>query len=299
MILTLTPSPALDVTYRVDALVPGAVHRVDAPGIRAGGKGVNVARVLHEAGEDALAIVPLGGIEGDRALRDLEDAGVAVAAVAVARPTRSTVTIVDARGATGCYERPGALDDAEVERLERAVLVALPGASALVVSGALPPGLGAAWVAMLVEAAGRARVPIVADVAGDALVAAASAGADVLKPNLDELREATGLREPAAAAASLVEAGARLVVASLGAEGMLAVDASGGVVRGRLDAPVEGNPTGAGDAAVAALASSFGLPLADRVRRAIAWSAAAVAQPLAGSIGDPTPYLARVRLEAS
>ena len=51
MILTVTLNAALDVTYEVRRLTPGAVHRVGAPAARAGGKGVNVARVLHALGE--------------------------------------------------------------------------------------------------------------------------------------------------------------------------------------------------------------------------------------------------------
>ena len=46
MIMTVTLNPALDVTYTVDALVHGREHRVSGMSVRAGGKGVNVARVL-------------------------------------------------------------------------------------------------------------------------------------------------------------------------------------------------------------------------------------------------------------
>ena len=47
MILTLTPNPAVDITWHVDQLTPGTTHRVPPAVARAGGKGLNVARVLH------------------------------------------------------------------------------------------------------------------------------------------------------------------------------------------------------------------------------------------------------------
>ena len=53
MILTLTLNAALDVSYEVDALVPGTSHRVRAVRQRAGGKGINVARILHNRLGDA------------------------------------------------------------------------------------------------------------------------------------------------------------------------------------------------------------------------------------------------------
>ena len=58
--------------------------------------------------------------------------------------------------------------------------------------------------------------------------------------------------------------------------------------RGRLAQPLHGNPTGAGDAAVAALAAGLAThaPAHDLVRAAVAWSAAAVLQPVAGHV-DP------------
>ena len=51
MILTVTLNPALDITYRVDSVVPHATHRVRQVAERPGGKGVNVANLVHRLGE--------------------------------------------------------------------------------------------------------------------------------------------------------------------------------------------------------------------------------------------------------
>ena len=81
----------------------------------------------------------------------------------------------------------------------------------------------------------------------------------MLKPNRDELRDATGEADPVAGARALIVLGAEWVVVSLGAEGMLAVCAGDPVtvLHARLPEPLAGNATGAGDAAVAAAAAAL------------------------------------------
>jgi tagatose 6-phosphate kinase len=92
----------------------------------------------------------------------------------------------------------------------------------------------------------------------------------------------------------LVDAGARAAVVSDGADGMhlLHGDVS---LHARLREPLTGNPTGAGDALTAALAAAVerhrGLPTdrdawVEALRCGVAWSAAAVLQPVAGDV-DP------------
>jgi fructose-1-phosphate kinase PfkB-like protein len=139
---------------------------------------------------------------------------------------------------------------------------------------------------MLIAVGKDAGVPVIADTSGPALLRAADAGADVLKPNAAELIEATGITDPVEGARSLIARGAELVLLSLGADGMLAVTASD-LVHARLDERLAGNPTGAGDAGVAACAVLYAAGERDPeqiLRRATAWSAAAVLTPLAGDI---------------
>ena len=61
MILTVTPNPAIDLTYRVGSLDVGESHRVAPPAVRAGGKGLNVARVIAQTGGASFALTTAGG----------------------------------------------------------------------------------------------------------------------------------------------------------------------------------------------------------------------------------------------
>lgn len=305
MILVLTPNPALDVTYEVDGPVP--VHgeqRVQRVRTVAGGKGVNVARVLAELGESSVLVGPVGGASGEElaGLLDGDDgsdgrgahgpAGAMEQAwTRVTGATRRTVTVVDPDGATGFYEPGPELSAAERDRVLADVRSRARGADVVVISGSLPRGLRGEDVSALVSELRGLGLPVVVDTSGPALLDAARAGASVLKPNLGEVRAATGIDDPIAACRALIALGAGIVLCSQGPDGMLAVTADA-ALRATPPRPIRGNPTGAGDASVAATSRALarGDALPDLLRSAVAISASAVARPVAGEID---PALAR------
>lgn len=288
MILTVTPNPALDLTWHVDRLVEGGTHRADAGAARAGGKGLNVARVVHAEGAEVLAVTTSGGRVGEEFAAELRASGVPHTLVPVAAETRRSIAVVDeALGDTTIINERGVNPtDIEWAALLAEVVERLPGATVLVISGSMPPGAPESLLPMLIAVGSDAGVPVIVDTSGPALLRAADAGAAVLKPNAAELAEATGIADPIEGARSLIARGTDLVLLSLGADGMLAVTASD-LVHARLDEPLAGNPTGAGDAGVAACAALYADGVRDPeqiLRRATAWSAAAVLTPLAGDI---------------
>ena len=63
MILTVTMNPSVDTRYQLDELIIDDVNRV-TPEKTAGGKGLNVARVLGQLGDDVVATGLLGGHMG-------------------------------------------------------------------------------------------------------------------------------------------------------------------------------------------------------------------------------------------
>lgn len=296
MILTVTPNPALDLTYRVPALQPGETHRAAPPAVRAGGKGLNVARVVAQTGGAAFALTTAGGPSGLRLADDLEASRLPSELVPVQSPTRSSIAIVDeaAGETTVVNETGGPLTDDEWTALRDAASRLAVPAAGLVGSGSLPPDAPEDFYAELVAIAAGRGIPSVIDAVGPALVLAAEAGATVVKPNRRELAETTGNDDPVEGARALLDAGAGLVLVSLGAEGMLAVPVSGAPLHLRTAQPLIGNATGAGDAAVAAVATLLASGTADPdllLRRAVAWSAAAVLAPLAGELHPSYPEL--------
>ena len=296
MIAVVCLNPALDVTHHVPAVDWAGVNRPSAVHARPGGKGLNVARTLHALGVDVLVLGLAGGITGSGVAAALGGVGVPAAFTAVAGETRRTFTVVDGRGrGTAMFSEPGPeVTAAEFGEFRARYQGALEtGSAAVALSGSLPPGLPAGTYATLIEMATAAGVPAVLDAHGEALRRGAAAGPAIVKPNLAELEALSGRRlstgrgadrdAVAAAAGQLREAGPQAVVATLGAEGLLAATGDGRW-RARPPAVVAGNATGAGDAVAAALVHGLvlGRPWDERLRHAVALGTAAAAAPAAG-----------------
>jgi tagatose 6-phosphate kinase len=292
MIVTVTPNPALDLTYAVGALVPHGSHRVTSVAERPGGKGLNVARVLRALGEPVLATGLLGGGTGARVASLLDAGGVPHAFTAVDGETRRTVTVVDPGDATGFNEPGPVVTPAEWARFEGHFRSLLGSASVVTLSGSIPLGVPASAYAGLIPQAGAAGVPVVLDASGEALRLGLGAAPALAKPNADEfadLAAATVSSPPEVIRAVRALTGTPIVL-SRGASGLLAV-LPGTAWLCAPPGPVIGNPTGAGDACVAALARGLhaGSSWPDMLADAVALSAAAVATPTAGTF-DPGVY---------
>lgn len=297
-ILCLATNPAIDITYTIDELRLGASHRVPTGLARAGGKGVNVARVLQQQGEPVLVVAPVGGPVRSIFVHDLDRSGIPHRLVDVEAPTRRTTAIVTLASTTNLNERGTALGAEDWASVLEATRAELPSARVVVSSGSLPPETPEGLCAAVVELAADAGLPVVVDVGGDQLRHAVACGATAAKPNRHELLDAMGGSDPLDAARRLAAEGTGTVFASLDVEGMLAVLPDGRAWHARLDRVLDGNPTGAGDAAVAALAQALleGATLEEQLVRATAWSAAAVLDPQAGSIAPPEALRDRIRV---
>ncbi|MGW4228287.1 1-phosphofructokinase family hexose kinase [Streptomyces sp. NPDC004980] len=309
MILTVTLNTALDLTYTVPALVPHTSHRISEMSERPGGKGVNVARVLSALGHDTVVTGFAGGATGT-VLRDLlgtlprhaTDAPLTDALVTVAGNTRRTTAVVDrTSGDTTQLNEPGPhIGSDEWAAFLRTYGELLPAADAVALCGSLPPGIHVGAYAELIRLARAAGVPALLDTSGEPLRRGIAARPDLVKPNADELAQLTGAREPLRATHDARRRGAHNVVASLGADGLLAVTPDG-TWRAAPPAPVRGNPTGAGDSAVAGLLSGLAeeLDWPARLARAVALSTATVMAPAAGEF-DRAAYadlLPRITVE--
>ncbi|WP_063729775.1 1-phosphofructokinase family hexose kinase [Streptomyces sp. RTd22] len=295
MILTVTLNTALDITYRVPRLRPHASHRVTEVTERPGGKGINVARVLAALGHHTTVTGFAGGVTGtvvrellaDDTDRDTDTGGgrITDALVPIAGTTRRTLGVVDtASGDTTQLNETGpAVTSAEWAAFMDAYAGLLRGASAVALCGSLPPGVPVGTYAQLIREARAAGVPTLLDTSGEPLRRGVAARPDIVKPNAEELAGLTGSTEPLRAARDARRRGARAVAASLGADGLLAITAQG-AWRATPPERLAGNPTGAGDAAVAGLLSGLvdEAPWPERMARAVALSAAAVRAPVAG-----------------
>ncbi|MBZ4015916.1 1-phosphofructokinase [Streptomyces purpurogeneiscleroticus] len=290
MILTVTPNPSLDRTYEVPALERGAVLRAGADRVDPGGKGVNVSRAVAAAGHETLAVLPVGGPAGQALANLLVAEGIEVAPVPVAGATRSNIAVAEPDGTLTKINAAGPeLSAAESEALLETVRERSAGAAWIACCGSLPRGLAPEWYADLVARAHRAGARIALDTSGPSLTAALRERPDVVKPNAEELAQAVGrplatIGDAVKAAEELRALGAVAVLASLGADGQLLVDATG-TYYGTAEVDAVRSNVGAGDASLAGFLAAGGS--GERaLASAVAHGAAAVQLP--GSV-MPTP----------
>ncbi len=282
MIAVITLSPAIDVTYQVHKLVLGESHRVQRVHKLAGGKALNVARVLKSGGHQTALVLPTGGQAGMWLHAELEKLEISYQAVETVAETRTCVSVVD-KDATVFNEPAPSISESEFE----AFLAIIQGAkhtSVGVLSGSLPAELTSQQIYRLLTRI-RDNFPItVIDTSGTGLIEAAKLGFDLLKPNQEELLAATGMESVELGAAHLLSLGAKRVLVSLGELGAK-LFADQKILSVRVS-KVEGNPTGAGDAMVAAASWSLDQGLTDSqlLQNAAAAGCLAVLEPVAGQI---------------
>lgn len=294
MIITLTANPSLDRAITLgDALRPGEVQSAISAREDAGGKGINVSRVIAAAGQATLAVLPLSADDPFGAA--LGAARIAARTVPISGHARSNLTIVDPAGETTKLNLPGAtLSPADVAALVDAVVAAAERARWLVLAGSLPPGAGDDLYARVIDAVrgrwGAAAPRIAVDTSGPALAAVvAAAHPDLIKPNELELAELAGADlDPDADLVDAVRALARDLVpgrvgaalVTLGSAGAVLVDAAGAVCGAPPPIRVV-STVGAGDSSLAGylLADVAGLDAEGRLRCAIRYGAAAASLP--------------------
>ena len=293
MIVTLTANPSLDRTITLaDALVPGEVQSAVSAREDAGGKGINVARVVAAAGVDALAVLPLA--EDDPFDAALRASRVPVQRVPIEGHARANVTITDPNGVTTKLNLPGAeLSDDDAQATIDAVVAESDGAAWLVLAGSLPPGAHDGFYVDVIQAVrarwGSAAPRIAVDTSGAALAAVVAHGRpDLIKPNDEELAELVGTAiDEAADAATVVAVARRLVPTRVGAA--LVTLGSRGAVLVTADGAWAGVPprirvtstVGAGDSSLAGylLADVALASPEERLRRSIRYGAAAASLP--------------------
>lgn len=290
MILVVCLNPALDISYSVPSVVPGASHRVDEMAERPGGKGINVSRILHQMGEPVQVTGLIGGPRGESLAANLAVSGLSTAFSPIAGHTRRTVAVVDAAGATLFNERGPAVTASEWQRFFGLFRDLLVSADVVAISGSLPAGLDDSVYADLVEVAVASGVPAIVDAAGAPLHAALRARPTIVAPNRSEASEVlhrslSTVGDIADAAREFMALGAEAAVISNGPDGLVAGFADGAWVA-RPPSVISGNPTGAGDALTAALARGVrhGDSLPDMLRVCSAWSASAVSVAWAGEL---------------
>ncbi|MBA3683958.1 MAG: hypothetical protein H0W72_01780 [Planctomycetes bacterium] len=268
-ILTLTANTLLD-HLALTPLALGTVTRTTRIEALAGGKGLNVARVLARHGHRVVATGFAGGDSGRQLVELVGADGIEPAFVTTAARTRIGFSAVAAGGGTTAVLEDGfAVTPAEVGALLARVRDLLTGIDLVIVSGSVPDPACVGLYRMVLDACDLAAVTCWVDAYGPAMLEALSGSHPpaVAKPNRTEYEH--GRLWLACAELHLTD-GAREVH----------VRHPQGRFRVTPPPVTEVNPIGSGDCYLAALAHArlSGLPLVEQLRYAAAAGAANAAR---------------------
>jgi len=260
MIWVLSLNPCIDKTVALERFEMDSANRVKVIREDAGGKGMNVARMLKNLG----AKVRLHGFTfaGTPAVLEkaLADSRVPAALIPCPGALRVNLKIQDAsRNCTiEINEESAPVTPFKLQEMENQVLSSLQKGDYLVLTGSLPKGAPAAYYRTLCEKAHEKGCFVAADCDGEALREVLKAAPDLIKPNEQELRkllnrDISSVQEALPHLRKLLQdTGVSMICHSRGKEGALMVTRDEAVFCPTIDVPVRG-VYGAGDAMLAAV----------------------------------------------
>lgn len=286
MIYTLTLNPAIDKTVEIADLTLGGVNRITSLRTDAGGKGINVSKVLKTLGGESVAMGIVGGGGGEMIDAYLKDLGIATDFVKVDAETRVNLKIIDTEQKVNTdINEPGtAVTGDTMDSVFKKLDNALKPGDITVLAGSVPKGAPVDIYAKLVRLCNAHESMTVLDVDGALLSEGIKAKPYLIKPNIDELKRISGkpldsLRDVTAYVKEIINGGIPKVVVSLGGDGALFCDKDAIYHAHGLKVPVR-STVGAGDSMVAAICYSLanGYDISKTITLAVATSAANVTQ---------------------
>lgn len=262
MIATVTLNPSVDRRYNIEELAKNTVNRTDDYAASAGGKGLNVARVLKMLGEEVAAFGFIGGETGSFIKSELKEMEVANQFMEVDGTTRTCLNIIDKNGDNiEVLEAGPSISKVDAEKFLEAFEAELENYDFFTMSGSLPKGLVQTIYSDLIERANDKGKRVILDTSGDILLKNLKANPFLIKPNEDELSAITGIELDSEAAIKkaaqvLLDKGAKNIAISLGSEGMYFFGEEGNFKVEIPSIEVQ-NTVGSGDSSVAGFAYSL------------------------------------------
>lgn len=264
MIITITLNPAVDKTVEIPDFEAGTVNRVSSVRLDAGGKGINVSKVIMSLGGKSCASGVLGGTTGNFIKESLNRMGIENKFLTIQGETRTNLKVVDSKRKTNTdINEPGPnLSPNDIEKLEEIIFSRIQRDTAVVFSGSVPANVDKGIYSKWIKAAKLAGAKTILDADGELLKLGMEAGPFMVKPNIHELerffgQEIVGIEEAERRARSLINTyGIEFVAVSLGSRGAIFLNRQKSLFIPGLDVEVK-STVGAGDSMVAALTYSI------------------------------------------
>lgn len=279
MIYTITLNPAVDKTITLKDFSVNHVNRADDVREDAGGKGINVSKMIRNLKGESIALGICAGSSGAFILNQMDEMGLDHLFVRGKGETRTNIKIVDELNKTFTdINEPGRpVAEDSLKSLEDLLFSKITGGDFLVLAGSVPTNVSKDIYRSWIERANQKGAKVILDADRELLEQGILAGPYLIKPNMDELealfhQKIGNIEEGITLAKGLLKYGIQIIVISRGKDGSVVVTPDKTWMLNGLTVPVK-STVGAGDSMVAALA--FALHKGDSLEEAMTLGVAA------------------------
>lgn len=261
MILTVTLNPAVDKTCTTASLMLGQVNRMRTVTDIAGGKGINVSRILRQYGYPVMAVGFLGGYTGEFIESCMNDIHVVSRFTHIKGETRTSINVIAEDGYVTELLEPGpVVTGQELEEFIDNYKETVKNCELVIMSGSVAKGIPADIYKHLILYAKESGAKCILDTSGEALLHGIEAAPFMVKPNQKELEYLAGHRlkdmeEIIEAAQRLRAGGIMHVLVSMGKKGLVSVTGEQ-ILWAKAPSIKTLNTVGCGDSVVASFAMS-------------------------------------------
>lgn len=290
MIATVTLNPAIDIRYNLPAFQLDEVNRVSSVDKTAGGKGLNVSRVLSQLGAEVICTGFLGGKSGEWVAEQFPNWKLINRFVPIQGETRFCLAIESIEGHTEILEQGPKILENEKEEFLKNFDSILESSDYIVASGSLPDGIEANFYQQLAETAKQKGKYLLLDSSGEALAKGILGNPFLIKPNREEFCKLIGesqisLEDMMRYAQAICQKGVEYVLLSLGKHGALLIS-SNRILQADIPALTAVHQVGSGDSMLAGFtyAHSQGYRIEEVLKWACACGMSNAASERTGSI---------------
>ncbi|MFK4566333.1 hexose kinase [Enterococcus sp. UD-01] len=194
MILTVTMNASVDITYVLSEFQLGQTNRVATIEKTAGGKGLNVSRVLHQVKGQVCASGMLGGTTGEFIQNSLTEQGLEQHFYQIQQESRNNISIISGAEQTEILEAGPTVSEEEQQQFVALFKTLLGQVDTVVLSGSLPAGMKPSFYSWLVACAQEQGKQVLLDTSGAPLKESIEAPIKptLIKPNEHELADLLG-----------------------------------------------------------------------------------------------------------
>lgn len=274
MIYTVTFNPSIDYVMFVDDFKIDGLNRAQDTNKFAGGKGINVSRVLKTLGVDSTALGFAGGFPGDFIAQTLKDSDIHTDLVQVDEDTRINVKLKTGQETEVNAQGPN-VTDAQFQSLLNQIKETTDN-DTVIVAGSVPKSIPSDAYAQIAKITKQTGAQLVVDAEKDLVESVLEYQPLFIKPNKDELEvmfntSVKSDEDVIKYAKQILDKGAQSVIVSLGGDGAIYVDRQQSIKAVNPKGKVI-NTVGSGDSTVAGMVAGLatGLSVQDAFKQAVA-----------------------------